>query len=97
MKPDVEIFMFIDALGWDTVSRTDFMKDAFPNRRPVQMQFGYSCTAIPTILSGRQPSDHGHLGLFRFAPKESPFRRIAWLEAFMRPKSFWNRGFIESY
>ena len=44
------------------------MQDVLPHRRPLEMQFGYSCTAIPTILSGATPAEHGHLGLFRFAP-----------------------------
>ncbi|MBQ7651909.1 MAG: alkaline phosphatase family protein [Victivallales bacterium] len=97
MRPDVEIFMFIDALGWDTVSRTAFMAKEFPNRRPVQMQFGYSCSAIPTILSGRTPAEHGHLGLFRFAPQDSPFKRIGWLEKIMVPRSFWQRGRVRHW
>ncbi|MBO4345370.1 MAG: alkaline phosphatase family protein [Victivallales bacterium] len=97
MKPDIEIFMFIDALGWDTVSRSDFMKDLLPNRKPVQMQFGYSCSAIPTILSGRTPAEHGHLGLFRFAPDDSPFKRLGWLESILWPRSFWMRGRVRHW
>ena len=97
MTPDVEIFMFIDALGWNTVSHTNFMVDVFPNRRPVQMQFGYSCSAIPTILSGKTPAEHGHLGLFRFAPHDSPFKHLGWLETIMHPKSFWMRGRIRHW
>ena len=97
MKPDVELFMFIDVLGWDTVSRSDFMKDLLPNRKPVQMQFGYSCSAIPTILSGRPPSEHGHLGLFRFAPNDSPFKRLGWLENILWPRSFWMRGRVRNW
>ena len=31
---------------------------------PVKMQFGYSSTAIPTILTGRKPEDHGQLTFF---------------------------------
>ena len=89
--------MFIDALGWNTVSRTDFMAKEFPHRKPVQMQFGYSCSAIPTILSGKTPAEHGHLGLFRFAPQDSPFKGIGWLEKILLPKSFWRRGRIRHW
>lgn len=89
---DVEIFLFIDALGWELVNRTSFMAEELPFRRRIEMQFGYSSTAIPTILSGRTPSEHGHLGLFRFAPEHSPFRLLGFLAPLMKPDSFWNRG-----
>jgi len=89
---DVEIFLFIDALGWELVSRTEFMKERLPFRRKIEMQFGYSSTAIPTILSGRTPAEHGHLGLFRFAPEDSPFRLLGRIAPLMKPESFWNRG-----
>ena len=62
MKNHVEVFLFIDALGWELVQRTNFMSEKLPFRRKVEMQFGYSSTAIPTILSGKRPSEHGHLG-----------------------------------
>ena len=92
MKYDSEIFLFVDALGWEVVSRTGFMADELPFRRKIEMQFGYSSTAIPTILSGKSPAEHGHLGLFRFAPESSPFRALRFLAPLMKPESFWNRG-----
>ncbi len=46
----MKIFLFIDALGWDIVGKTGFLQDLLPHRREVSMQFGYSCSAIPTIL-----------------------------------------------
>lgn len=95
-KYDVEIFLFIDALGWELVERTGFMKDELPFRRKIEMQFGYSSTAIPTILSGKTPAVHGHLGLFRFAPDASPFRKLGMLAPFLRPKSLWNRGRVRN-
>lgn len=52
---EVSIFMFIDALGWETVKKHNFMKDILPHQNSVKMQFGYSCTAIPTILTGERP------------------------------------------
>ena len=91
-KCDTEIFLFIDALGWELVSRTGFMAEELPFRRRIEMQFGYSSTAIPTILSGKTPAEHGHLGLFRFAPEHSPFRALGKIAPLMKPRSFWNRG-----
>ena len=97
MKVDVEIFLFIDALGWELVERTNFMAEKLPFRRRIEMQFGYSSTAIPTILSGKTPAEHGHLGLFRFAPKDSPFKALGMISPLMRPKSFWNRGRVRNF
>ena len=93
----IEIFLFIDALGWKIVNDHHFLTGLLPHRRRIDMQFGYSCSAIPTILSGKTPAEHGHLGLFRFAPDASPFKglsRLAWL---FKPASFWNRGRVRHH
>ena len=93
----IEIFLFIDALGWKIVNDHGFSADFLAYRKKINMQFGYSSSAIPTILSGKTPSEHGHLGLFRFAPETSPFKafsRFAWL---FRPKKFWNRGRVRHH
>ena len=97
MSEAVEIFLFADALGWEVVEANDFLKDLLPYRRRIGMQFGYSSTAIPTILSGQPPSIHKHLGLFRFAPTQSPFRWMRWLGPLLRPASLWNRGRIRHW
>ena len=93
----IEIFLFIDALGWKIVNDHQFMHDLLPHRRKISMQFGYSSSAIPTILSGKTPSEHGHLGLFRFAPEASPFKGISRLAWFFKPASFWNRGRVRHH
>ena len=90
-----DIFMFIDALGWDVVSHHGFLAD-FPYRKPVTMQFGYSSTAIPTILTGAKPSEHGHLSLFAYAPERSPFKGLSRLGRFLKPSSFWERGRVRN-
>lgn len=96
MKPEMEVFVFLDALGWDLVGAGGYLKDVLPFRHPVEMQFGYSCTAIPTILSGKRPAEHGHLSLFRFSPKDSPFWGVARVMRCLRPASFWNRGRVRN-
>jgi len=88
----VKVFVFVDALGWEQVERYDFLRDLLPNRRKIEMQFGYSCTAIPTILTGERPSVHGHLAFYDWAPKKSPFKAMRFLAMFLRPRSFWRRG-----
>ena len=92
----ISVFLFIDALGWDLVEPRAYLADILPYRKSAEMQFGYSCTAIPTILSGKRPAEHGHLGLFRFAPKDSPFRAVAAFMRCLKPASFWRRGRVRN-
>ena len=92
MNSLVKVFVFVDALGWEQVEKYDFLRDILPNRRKIEMQFGYSCTAIPTILSGKRPSEHGHLAFYDYAPAKSPFRMMRYLAPLLRPRSFWRRG-----
>lgn len=61
------------------------------------MQFGYSCTAIPTILTGVRPSEHGHLAFYDWAPDKSPFKTMRLLAPLLRPASFWRRGRIRHH
>ena len=93
----VEIFLFVDALGWKIVSDHAFLSDLLPYRKKITMQFGYSSSAIPTILSGKTPAVHGHLGLFRFAPESSPFKLLSRLALLLKPDSFWNRGRVRHH
>ena len=56
--------MFVDALGWEIVSKYNFLKDTLVYRKKVEMQFGYSSAAVPTILSGKHPQEHKHFSFF---------------------------------
>lgn len=93
----IEIFLFIDALGWKIVNDHRFLTEFLPHRKKITMQFGYSSSAIPTILSGKTPAEHGHLGLFRFAPETSPFQRLSRFSWAFQPASFWNRGRVRHH
>ena len=96
MGDKVKVFVFIDALGWKQAERYGFLEDLLPNRREIEMQFGYSCTAIPTILTGKRPAEHGHLAFYDWAPDKSPFRAMRFLAPFLRPRSFWRRGRVRN-
>lgn len=99
MKP-LELFLFIDALGWAQVERYHFLEKELPYRGPVEMQFGFSCTAIPTILSGKRPREHGHLTFYYYDPEHSPFRwfRIfRWLPFANSKYAPWNRGRVRHW
>ncbi|MBO7684174.1 MAG: alkaline phosphatase family protein [Kiritimatiellae bacterium] len=92
----VKVFVFIDALGWKQAERYGFLTDLLPHRRKIEMQFGYSCTAIPTILTGKRPDEHGHLAFYDWAPERSPFKAMRFVAPFLRPRGFWSRGRVRN-
>ncbi len=75
-----QLILLVDALGWLTAERTGFLGDLLPHRRKLRTIFGFSSTAIPTLLTGALPSRHGHWFLFRRATGERPFREAGWLD-----------------
>jgi hypothetical protein len=77
----VQVFVLIDALGWAFVNGRDFLGDVLPVRQPLRTILGYSSGAIPTLLTGRSPVEHGHWNLFYYDPPRSPFRWLRPLRA----------------
>lgn len=90
----IAIFMFIDAMGWEIIKDRRFLEDLLPHRLPVQMQFGYSCTAIPTILTGERPVVHKHLSFYYYAPDKSPFKLFRRLGLGLLPRSIFDRWWV---
>ena len=76
---DLHVFVLIDAFGWEIAQRLGFLSDVLPHRAPLRTVLGYSSGAIPTMLTGKSPAEHGHWNLFYYDPKGSPFR---WLRRF---------------
>src|SRR5262245_29416834 len=74
MTQPLSIYVLIDALGWEILRGRSFLDDVLTERRWLTTILGYSSGAIPTILSGRTPSQHGHWNLFYRDPEHSPFR-----------------------
>ncbi len=68
------IYVLVDALGWEILRSRPFLDDVLVERRPMETVLGYSSAAIPSLLSGRLPSVHGHWNLFYYSPATSPFR-----------------------
>lgn len=87
----IAVCMFIDAMGWEIVKDREFLKDLLPHRYRVGMQFGYSSTAIPTILSGEKPTVHKHLSFYYYAPEKSPFKMFRYMGLGMLPSSIADR------
>jgi hypothetical protein len=74
MTPSIDLFVFVDALGWELAQRRGFLTDLLPHRQACDTLFGYSCTCDPSILTGALPCQHGHFSFFTYAPDRSPFR-----------------------
>jgi predicted AlkP superfamily pyrophosphatase or phosphodiesterase len=70
----LHVFVLVDALGWRLLEGRDFLEDLLPHRQPLRTVLGYSSGAIPTLLTGRPPAEHGHWNLFYYDPEGSPFR-----------------------
>ncbi|VAV85701.1 hypothetical protein MNBD_DELTA01-1783 [hydrothermal vent metagenome] len=73
-KKVVSIFLLIDALGWTYMKERSFMDKEAVVRMPVKSILGFSSAAIPTILSGKMPQEHGFWSLFLRSEEGSPFK-----------------------
>ena len=85
MTKPLSIYVLVDALGWEVIRGRAFLDDVLTDRRWLTTILGYSSGAIPTLLSGRTPSQHGHWNLFYRAPERSPFRWTRALAPLPRP------------
>lgn len=80
MKPRLDLFIMIDACGWEIIkTRPQFLQALAPHRRRLESVFGYSSTCVPGILSGRWPDEHHNWCYFIHDPQNSPFRSLKWL------------------
>lgn len=75
----MQLFILIDALGWEYVEKNQFLSDLLPYRTPLRTVLGFSSGAIPSILTGLPPERHGQWNLVSYDPEHSPFR---WLRRF---------------
>ncbi len=78
MKAVLPLFVFIDACGWEIIKNDPFARGLAPNRKRLTSVFGYSSACVPSILSGRWPTEHRNWCYFVHDPANSPFR-------FLRP------------
>lgn len=72
----VSLCVLVDALGWKVLEGQPFLDDLLVCRQPLRTVLGFSSGAIPSLLTGQSPSQHGHWNLFYYDPAKSPF---AWL------------------
>lgn len=70
----IDLYVFIDALGWDIIQEHPFCESFLSVRYKVKTQFGYSAGALPTILTGKTPAEHGHFSFYYYDEEHSPFK-----------------------
>lgn len=78
----ISICVLIDALGWRIIENRQFLNDCLVFRQPLKTVLGFSSGAIPSLLTGKSPSEHGHWNLFYFDPAGSPFSWLRGLHHF---------------
>jgi hypothetical protein len=81
-KRPISICVLIDALGWKILEERKFLNDLLVYRQPLRTVLGFSSGAIPSLLTGRTPSQHGHWNLFYYDPTGSPFSWLRGLHHF---------------
>ncbi len=94
----VAVFVLIDALGWKFLEGRPFLDDVLPYRRPLRTVLGFSSGAIPTILTGVSPVEHGHWNLFYYDPQGSPFKwvnHLTWIPERLLDNRVGRRAFKE--
>jgi predicted AlkP superfamily pyrophosphatase or phosphodiesterase len=76
MKRVLPLFIMIDAMGWEILRDDPFGRSFAPVRKRLESVFGYSSTCVPSILSGRWPTEHRNWCYFVYDPARSPFRSL---------------------
>lgn len=76
----LQVVVLIDGLGWQLLQGREFLSNLLPYRTPLRTVLGYSSGAIPTILTGRPPAEHGHWNLLYRDMEGSPFRWLRHLD-----------------
>lgn len=78
MRP-LLLVVLVDALGWRLAAGRPGFAPQLPNRREIGTILGFSSGALPTIFTGRMPSDHGRFLMYRRAGGDSVFAGLSWL------------------
>ena len=94
MKDRLDLFIMIDACGWEIVKDRPFLRALAPHRRRLESVFGYSSACVPSILSGRWPDEHRNWCYFVYDPAHSPFRSLRalrWLPAAVTSRRIFRR------
>ncbi|MBD3163040.1 MAG: hypothetical protein GF346_11505 [Candidatus Eisenbacteria bacterium] len=89
---DLTLVFLIDALGQEIVEGSGFCERLI-SAEPIRVAsiLGFSSGAIPTILTGRLPNEHGHWSMYRRDRGRGVFRRYRWILRFAAslPRGDW--------
>jgi hypothetical protein len=82
MKAVLPLFILVDACGWEIMRERKFLENLAPRRHRLESVFGYSSTCVPSIVSGRWPTQHRNWCYYVYDPEGSPFKHLkplSWL------------------
>ena len=79
MSRPVTLVFLVDALGWEIAEHFGFGREYFGTRAPLGTVLGYSAAAIPSLLSGTTPAEHGSWAMFRRAGRDGSFASLRWI------------------
>lgn len=81
MNKNKVLIVFIDAFGPDQLKRLDELFRFLPHKKSLHGILGYSSGALPTVLTGAAPAEHGRMCLFsaRKTGQTSILRPLKWL------------------
>ncbi len=97
MGRPVLLVLLVDALGWEIVERFGFGRDEFAVRAPLGTVLGYSSAAIPSLLSGATPAEHGSWSMFRRAERDGSFAFLARLPRLPNAVEWRARHWVRRY
>ncbi|HET6348596.1 MAG TPA: alkaline phosphatase family protein [Candidatus Krumholzibacteria bacterium] len=79
MSRPVTLVFLVDALGWEIAEHFAFGREQFAVRASLGTVLGYSAAAIPSLLSGTLPVEHGSWAMFRRAQGDGVFSALRWV------------------
>jgi hypothetical protein len=91
------LVVFVDAFGPTQLEQFGSELSFLPHRRALRGILGYSSGALPTILTGTPPREHGRMCLFskRREDEESILSPLAWLS--LLPRVLHERGALRRF
>ena len=95
-RPLVLVFL-VDALGWEIAERFGFGRDEFATRGPLGAVLGYSSAAIPSLLSGATPAEHGSWSMYRRAHGRGAFDFLSRMPPVPRAVEWRARRWVRRY
>src|SRR5678816_86547 len=79
MSRPVTLVFLVDALGWEIAEHFGFGREHFATRASLGTVLGYSAAAIPSLLSGATPAEHGSWAMFRRSDATGSFQSLRWI------------------